>query len=275
MSDVDLGPAAQDLARRGFAVFPCATAGKRPHPRLAPRGFHVATRDPDTIRRWWTRISSANPAIACGASQLAVIDVDRRADGDQTMRRLIAEHGPLGAPAWVETADGWHAYFTDPDGQTPSSTGRIGPGVDVKGQGGYVLAPGAIHPTGAIYQWWRDRPPGVMPAWLRELASTPRVTPSPSPPPQRADGGKRLEGLARVVEDTPPGAGRNHALNWAAYRAAELIAAAEVDEHTVRQRLYQAADACGLTTDPDDGPAAVNRTIDSGLRAGLTQGVAA
>lgn len=266
--------AAVKLAERGFAVFPLRPGEKRPHPRLAPHGFHVATAAKLTVMRWWQQEPTANIGIATGGSSgVVAVDIDRDAGGEATMRDLMARHGSLGTPAWTVTGSGYHALFAYPRGGVPCSAGRIGPGVDVRGDGGYVVAPPSVHPSGAVYAWWADRPPGPMPGWLLELCHKPRPDPPPSPePPPHVDGGKRLEAIADVVARAAPG-GRNDALNWAGFRGAELVAAGDLDEAIVRDRLLAAAIECGLVA--DDGQAAAENTIESGLRAGLGRGAVA
>jgi hypothetical protein len=267
----ELAVAAVKLAGRGFAVFPLQPGQKRPHPRLAPHGFHDATAAKMRALHRWRTEPAANIGVATGAaSGIVVVDIDRDAGGEATMRELMARRGSLGAPAWTVTGSGFHAIYAHPSREVPCSAGRVGPGVDVRAGGGYIVAPPSVHPAGAVYAWWADRPPGHMPKWLLGLCDPP---PSPpTEPPRVVDGGKRLEGIAAVVEGATPG-GRNAVLNWAAFIAAELVGAGEVDEAIVRDRLHAAAIVCGLTA--DDGEASTLRTIDSGLRAGLRREVAA
>jgi hypothetical protein len=268
----ELAVAAVKLATRGWSVFPLQPGGKRPHPRLAPHGFHDATAAKMRALHIWREQPAANIGMATGAaSGIVVVDIDSDAGGEATMRDLMARHGSLGSPAWTATGSGWHALYARPGRHVPCSAGRVGPGVDVRGDGGYVVAPPSVHPAGAVYAWWADRSPGPMPAWLLALCDRPPPSP-PTEPPRIVDGGKRLEGIAQVVERATPG-GRNDALNWAAFTAAELVGAGEVDEAIVCDRLHAAAIACGLTA--DDGEASVLRTVDSGLRAGLRREVAA
>ena len=91
----------------------CDNIGK--HPRIK-RGCHGAVRDPDQIRRWWNRWPDANLGLATGsASGIYVIDVDPRHGGDETLRALEAEHGPL-PPTWrfLTGGGGEHIVFRYP-----------------------------------------------------------------------------------------------------------------------------------------------------------------
>ena len=154
---------AQGYAERGWPVLPlwwplpggacacgrpdCSKPGKHP---LTRHGLHDATADPGMIRRWWAHWPQANVGIRTGASSgLLVVDVDGQA-GMASLRALRREHGPFPA-AWVRTgSEGWHAYLRQPDGQrVPNSVGRLGPGLDVRADGGSIVAPPSHHASGA------------------------------------------------------------------------------------------------------------------------------
>jgi Bifunctional DNA primase/polymerase, N-terminal/Primase C terminal 1 (PriCT-1) len=153
---------ALSLAYKGLAVFPCRPRDKRP---ATASGVKDATTNLDTIRQWWRRNPEFNIAVATGAiSGVFVIDVDGP-DAEAELRKLEQEHGQL--PPTVEsiTARGRHAFFKMPRSQVRNSVGRIAPGVDVRGDGGYVLAPRSIHPSGRPYAWSVDS--------AKEFASAP------------------------------------------------------------------------------------------------------
>lgn len=176
-------------ARRGLHVF--LLDGKRP--RQGSRGFHEATTSEDRIRAQLAEHPDANVAIATGASGLVVIDVDGEA-GEATLAKLEREHGDL--PATVETITGGggrHLIYRAPEGrsvrnvQGPRGERALGSGVDVRGDGGYIVAPPSIHPeTGQPYRWREGR--GLdeielaeLPAWLVERLDPPKVD-TPAPP---------------------------------------------------------------------------------------------
>lgn len=127
----------------------CASPGKHPIGRLVPGGAHDATCDSRRIRTWWQAYPRANVGIATGpVSRLVVIDIDPRNGGDETWAALEAEHGKIPPTVTCLTASGGrHFYFRWPfdDEEIPyflrSGAGRLGPGVDVKGDGDYVVAP--------------------------------------------------------------------------------------------------------------------------------------
>src|SRR5665811_1384776 len=99
--------AALDYAARGLPVFPCVPRDKTP---ATKRGFHDATMNPATIRRWWLA-TNYNIGIRTGAaSGVFVIDIDGN-DGAASLYALEAEHGALPATPEVITARGRHLWF--------------------------------------------------------------------------------------------------------------------------------------------------------------------
>ena len=149
--DTTLGAAAASYAARGWAVFPLQPGGKEP---LTPHGFKDASIYPEAIAGWWRRWPAANVAIATGTlSGVAVLDIDPRNGGDESLRDLEARYGPLpDTPTVLTGGGGQHYYFAIPKGMTVRSR-RLAPGVDLKGEGGYVVAPPSVHPSGQRYVW--------------------------------------------------------------------------------------------------------------------------
>ena len=153
------------LAARGFHIFPCRPRDKRP---ATANGLKDATTDPEIIRAWWQQQPDNNIAIATGpASGVFVVDVDGL-DAEATLRRLEAEHGALPATVEVITARGRHVYFKWPQEPVRNSAGKIGTHIDVRGDGGYVLCPPSIHPSGRRYSWSVDSANHIAeaPGWL-------------------------------------------------------------------------------------------------------------
>lgn len=144
--------AALRYASMGFSVFPCEPCGKEP---LTRHGCKDATRGPDQIRKWWTRWPDANVAIATGAiSGALVLDIDPRHGGDDSLAILEASFGKLPeTPTVLTGGGGLHIYFRHPGTEIPNSAGRVGPGIDVRGDGGYVIAPPSVHESGNLYHW--------------------------------------------------------------------------------------------------------------------------
>lgn len=153
------------LARKGVAVFPCLPARKEP---ATPNGCKNASTDPDMIRHWWGLEPCYNVAVATGSvSKIFAVDVDGL-DAEVALRKLEAEHGALPPTVETITARGRHLYFQMPDAPVRNSAGKIAPGIDVRGDGGYVLAPPSIHPSGRAYAWSVDSAGAIAaaPDWL-------------------------------------------------------------------------------------------------------------
>jgi hypothetical protein len=141
------------LARRGLAIFPCLPRDKRP---ATANGCKDATTDLATVRQWWGLEPRYNVAVATGAiSRVFAIDIDGL-DAELELRRLEAEHGELPPTVEALTARGRHLYFRMPDKPVCNSASKIAPGIDVRGDGGYVIAPPSVHPSGRAYAWSVD-----------------------------------------------------------------------------------------------------------------------
>jgi hypothetical protein len=269
--DHDALSAALDYAAQGWAVFPCQSQGKEP---ATKRGFKDATTNPATIRRWWLAQPDYNVGVATGAiSGVLVLDVDGGI-GAAALQDLEDRYGVLPETACSVTGAGCHLWFSINDA-VPSTSGRLGHGLDIRADGGYVIAPPSIHPDGSAYRWLNTTPRAPAPSWLILLA---RTRPQRLPPVQdasrshlRRSGGygyAALESEIDLLAKAPPGT-RNHALNRASFALHQLVAGGELDANEVHARLIAAATANGLMTDPTDGPRSVERTIASGARAGL------
>jgi RecA-family ATPase len=178
-------------ARRGWRVVPTRPGGKRPIPTAWQT---EGTTDTARITHWWTQAPDNSISIVTGAaSSIWVLDVDV-ADGkrgDDTLAELEAAHGPL-PDTWevVTGSGGRHLYFAWPaNGATirNSASGVLGPGLDVRGEGGQVVAPPSIHANGTRYEREASCSADVaeVPAWLIDLltaepTSTTRPTPTPA-----------------------------------------------------------------------------------------------
>lgn len=126
------------------------------HPRTR-HGLCDATSDLEQITTWWRRWPHANVGIATGTpSGLAIIDVDPNRGGEASLRRLNREH-LLPRTAQAGSGTGRHLYFTS-SSPVPSSIGRLGPGrlgpgLDVRGDGSFIVAPPSCQAFGRNYRW--------------------------------------------------------------------------------------------------------------------------
>lgn len=275
---------ALEYAARGWPVLPChaptqyggCSCGHRQcsspgkHPRLQ-HGLREASSDTATVTRWWSRWPDANVAVLTGAaSGLVVIDVDRRHGGDRTLEELVARHGRLPRTATVQTGDGVHLYFAHPGTRVTNDSGqRFGRGLDVRGDGGYVLAPPSLHVSGRKYlRLERMNFIAPLPQWMiEELTHERVVAPSPDRLTPHINGDPSrwaraaLEGEVRRVCSAVEGS-RNVTLNRAAFSLGQIVAGGSLDRTTVADTLADAARRVGLS----DREAAL--TIRSGLDAG-------
>jgi Bifunctional DNA primase/polymerase, N-terminal/Primase C terminal 1 (PriCT-1) len=173
------------LAERGLAVFPCLARLKAP---ATQRGFKDATTDAATIEKWWRLGPDYNIGVATGeVSNIVVVDLDG-GEAETALKRLEDANSPL--PPTVEsiTGRGRHAWLRWPGRPVPCSAGKLAPGVDIKGDGGYVIAPPSIHPTGRCYSWSVDSANtfAAAPDWLVEKIVAPANGTSPTPLPSSA-----------------------------------------------------------------------------------------
>lgn len=163
--------AALDYAGHGWRVFP--TAEKIPR---TPRGCLDATTDPGVIGEWWSRWPSADVAVATGGG-LIVLDVDGEPGAD-TLHELERVHEELPATVCAITGGGGAHYCFKSTAAVRCSAGKLGTGLDVRGDGGYVIVPPSSHKSGRRYEWCN--PPdevevAPMPAWLLGLLTEPRA----------------------------------------------------------------------------------------------------
>ncbi len=167
--------AAIDFVDRGWSVIPVEPRGKRP---LIP-WLELQTRlpRPDEIVDWFVRYPAANVAIVTGIlSGLVIVDVDPEHGGEESLAVLTREHGPLPPTPTVQTGGGGHhLYFAHPGGAVPNRVG-LRHGVDVRADGGCVVAPPSTHPSGRRYRWQpgqspADLTPAPLPHWLRVLVA--------------------------------------------------------------------------------------------------------
>jgi hypothetical protein len=156
-------------AAKGVPVFPLVPGGKEP---MTPRGFYDATTDEETIRWWWGEVPSANVGIPTGAaSGFFVLDVDT-GYGFASLDELTRERGELPETRTQRTSGGAHYLFEVPAGEkVPNSAGRIAVGIDVRGDGGYIVAPPSR--TESAYVVINEAPIAKAPTWLLEALRAP------------------------------------------------------------------------------------------------------
>ncbi|MVU80631.1 DNA primase [Nocardia sp. ET3-3] len=238
--------AAHAAAARGWFVFPLRPGSKRPALREWPR---EATTDPERIRRWWNTNPHYNIGIATGPSQLHVIDLDTHhgIDGPAVLRHLAIttaqQTSLLTYTVATPSGTGRHLYYGAPQGlRLPNTTARLGPGIDTRGHGGYVVAVGS-HTIDGDYRVLANKPVADLPEWLQALLTPPPTPPgNPGAPPQHPDAYLQaiLTAETSKVRTATPGT-RNTTLFRAALTLGRLIAGQTLDPHLARDALTTAA----------------------------------
>lgn len=231
---------ALEYVERGWRVFPVKPRDKIP---ITQHGFQDATTDVASIRGWWCKWPRANIGLACGASGLTVVDLDPRngkADID-LMPTLTTKTG----------GGGWHYFYS---GVVRSC--KPLPGVDIKSDGGYVILPPSIHPSGRGYEWANELPIAPLPEHIRALTVREPVEHKPGPitPPTSAYLAAAIRGEQDAVTSAVEG-NRNTTL----YNAALKLATLGLSEKDITAALM------AVTPLPERESLA---TIKSGIRFG-------
>lgn len=213
------GQDAIELAELGLQVFPlhtwsvdrcscntdCTSPAKHPRTR---NGLKDATTDLSTLLNWWGMWPAANIGVRTGPeSGIVVLDIDPRNGGMETWLSMLAEHEYTHTgPACITGGGGMHLWMTHPGVKILSRSSKLGAGLDVKADGGYVCAPPSVHQTGAPYVWVEGHAPWEcdtqpIPEWLLVLmqdAQTPDKH-GASPVPDKIRKGARDQSLASLA----------------------------------------------------------------------------
>jgi hypothetical protein len=270
-------------AERGWPVIPLIPSAKRPAghaERDCPgtgrcAGGHRtpeqrATTNPDLIHATWAT-RPYNVGIATGPAGLLVIDLDVRKpeepkgapDGATSLAALCERTGQALPDTYrVRTARGGeHLYFTAPTGvRLRNSANRLGPHIDTRAWGGYVVAPGSTTPDGT-YEVTDEAPVAPLPEWLAALLTEPRKPTVVDLAPLR-DGTRAaraaLERECAVIAAATDG-GRNNTLHKSACKVARFVAWGDLPREVAEQAIQGAGEASGLP------PAECRTTIRSAM----------
>lgn len=258
----------RELAGLGFSIFPVYFRSKLP--ALASwEPFQTRLPTVEELAEWTGR-NKSNVGVVTGAvSNVIALDCDSQEAFDAVTR--------LGVPPTprVSTARGWHLYFRWPGYPVANAAGLL-PGVDVRGDGGYVVGPGSVHPTGVIYEWAtspREVPFAPVPEWLLDMLAMRngrqgvRLPYPTDPTPEarsNAYANAALSNETMAVALAPEGQ-RNAQLNKSAFNLGGLVKVGVLAEETVTRSLLRATEANGLLQ--EDGMIAATKTIASGLKA--------
>jgi hypothetical protein len=283
-----LGEAALEYARRGWKVFPltsirggrcscggpdCASPGKHP---LVRRGLHEATSDQKRVRVWWAEWPWANIGLVTGStSGIVVVDIDLGPRANTAFGSPVGERSQPKGQSVFSSIDrlvhrlqrtltgltgggGIHLVYGSKDVQLRNAAGRLPgirgalPGIDLRANGGYVVAPPSVHSSGQRYTWLdplRDIAPA--PAWLKQprwiykpvVVSARKLSTGEGTP----SGVAALRNECARVRSAPVGT-RNHQLYRSARALARVVAAGELTELAARASLADAGRCSGLSS---------------------------
>lgn len=274
---------AQHYVVQGWPVFPCRshaeehvdpatgeiiTLGEKTP--LTPNGFKGATRFPRIIERWWSDWPDAAVGLPTGEKTgLFALDIDNKpggANGFDWLAEMEAEHGQLPDTARVTSPNGGlHIYFKYVVGTR--NRGALGAGVDIRSEGGYVLAAGSTMANGRSYKWKTEtREIADAPAWLLDLL-LPKSAPTHTQYSLSAATNNAYVDAAvdRELEDLAgaPIGTRNNALNDAAFSIGTIVGAGALGEAEARALLQDVARGWGRDW------SRCCKTIENGLKAGI------
>lgn len=167
-------------SEKGWQVFPCKSRDKTPLVKWAD----VATTELNMLNGWLEQWPDMNLGIATGArSGIFVLDVDYGHGGEESLTALEAKYGKLpNTPTTKTGGGGRHIFFKHPGFpiRNVQNSGKLGKGLDLRGDGGYVVTAPSIHPNGATYAWDKNLAPSQTPLapapeWMLRLLSEPTV----------------------------------------------------------------------------------------------------
>jgi hypothetical protein len=290
--------AAITLAAAGIFVFPARATFNKGTGRWDKQPLVVgwqdkATADQGRIEQWWRINPDAIPGIELGRSGLIVIDADRHGgpDGVEALAALLAQHETsLDYPITRTAGGGEHHVFRQPHGRPlGNSAGALPKGIDVRGKGGWIVAPCSVRPDGA--QWlpmqgrpwlgdaFRNQEIPRLPSWLIDIIRDPGNTTTQDN--GRADGNQgtgagarerayaaaTLNRCANQLALAEPGS-RNNTFNSVSYTMRRMAARNWASENIIFEALLAACETNNLVK--DDGFPAIRSTFQSGFAAGLS-----
>ena len=260
-------------ANHGLPVFPCDPTDKSP---LVSAGFKAATTDENQIRVWWRRWPNAMIGVPMGAaSEVWAVDPDASKNGAPNgvanWAKLIAKYGGIPDTHTHNTPNGGqHVLFKWHDDRhvTNREGGLSGLGINVRGEGGYIIAWPSVSADGRSYEiasslhffnfaeapsWLYDKilpmPPAVSQAQsIPSISQQAVVSVRPPAGAHLAYADAALSGEYDAVVSASPG-GRNNQLNASTFKLATLVGAGVLEEREVETTMMQAALACGLVAE--------------------------
>ena len=242
------------LARQGLPVFPCRCVNKRP---LTENGFKDASTDPELIRNWWAIWPRAYIGVPTG-NKFIVVDLDLQHPEALAWTESNRAHLPL-TRTHVTKSGGRHLLFK-PDSKVGCTTSKLGPHIDTRGHGGYIIWWSACGLDEVLHRHVL----APVPDWIVE-ALNPKPAPITTsrismmaPSPSAAS----IRGALNVLANAREGE-RNHALYWVSCRMGEAMRSGTIAESQALDLLTSVGRQVGLLDRE------ITRTARSGIREGL------
>ena len=256
-SVIDIIPHFKAYIDKGLYVFPCKARGKKPAIKTWKEN---ASKDPAVIKAWCKR-TAANIGLPTGTkNNIWVLDIDQKSGGLETLEALEAEHGKFNTFTVKTGGGGYHFYFLHHAGIKNSA--NILSGVDIRGEGGYVIAAGSVHENGTAYEIINDIDPVQAPEWLLKLIEEKKQQPAKKAAGKTTDYGRGvLLNQFDAVINAAVG-NRNSTLNVAAFVVGQYIASGEIEENEGVSTLETAGTEAGLDAEE------IKKTIKSGIDGG-------
>jgi hypothetical protein len=227
------------LARQGLPVFPCRCNNKRP---LIEGGFKSASTDADTVHQWWMQWPGALIGVPTG-KKFVVIDLDlQHPEAAAWYEEKRASLPPT--RTHLTRSGGRHLLF-QPNPKIGCSANKLGPNVDTRGTGGYII-------------WWpaeglevlHSEALAAVPDWVVAVLNPPTVEVTSSPRTfsiARRDAQRsKLAGVLRTIATAREGK-RNSITFWGACRLAEMVIAGTLSRDQAVALVVEAAGRAGLS----------------------------
>ncbi len=277
-AEPDVLSAALAYAAKGLPVFPCKPHNKSPH---TDHSFKDASTDAEQIERWWKQWPDALIGIPAGENtRFWVLDIDDPAAFEAACKISLPQ------TRRVDTGKGYHLYFKwdadKPVGNKQQQAKKDGgttwpfpslPGAETRGEGGYVIVPPSLHPSGRRYEWHGEANIVEAPKALLETVRKAEESPNPSQTPPKsgsttAYGRKALEDECAKIRSASNGT-QEGTLNDAALKIGGLVAGGEIDQTEARQALIAAG--CDMASHNDRDPwtpEKITKKVERGLQDG-------
>lgn len=230
-------------------IFPLKPRDKTP---LTRNGFKDASNDPAQVKAWWTHSPQSNIAVDCERSNLAVVDIDGTTALTRWNEIVVGLELPYARCAVAATGGGGnHIVYAQPTPRIRNTTGKIGTGIDTRGDGGYIVLAPSIHPSGGIYEWLNEQEPyyglDPMPADLADIILNTPLSESPvetKPIPANLNSERALQRAYERIANATEGT-RNDIINRAAWYLFGLVREGKLLEQDVWSVIEAAAGRCG------------------------------